>query len=197
MSTSANPSVEWLREATGALRSEVHAVVCDVVAAHGAVGWLHLPDADETGEWLERELAVVREGFAHFALARIDGEPCGLGALSIQRAPVLARNGEVRKLMTRPATRGRGVATAILMALEGRARDLGLENLTLDVRGNNHGAMALYESLGWRRCGVVPDFIAVGDARFDQVNYVRALHRPAGILLHGQAAEGPGASSRR
>ncbi|MEO6712597.1 MAG: GNAT family N-acetyltransferase [Mycobacteriales bacterium] len=156
-----------------------------------------MPDFVETSRWLDSELAAVPDGFAHLAIAR-DGEGVvGMGILSLFRASVLSRNGEVRKLMTHPDARGRGVGRVVLQALEGRARELSLENLLLDVRGNNHGAMALYESAGWVRCGAVPDLIAVGDERFDQVNYVRALVRPPGVVLHGQRVEGPGASARR
>jgi ribosomal protein S18 acetylase RimI-like enzyme len=195
--TPAKPQIEWLRDADHAVHREVHSVISAVVGQQGAVGWLHVPDAEETAVWLDRELRVVREGVAHFAVARVDGIVSGIGILSVFRPPVLAHNGEVRKLMTHPGARGRGVAKAVLLALESKARQLGLENLVLDVRGNNHGAMAVYESLGWLRCGVVPDFIATGDERFDQVNYVRALDRPAGLVLHGQRIEGPGASERR
>lgn len=194
---SVTPYVEWLREADAAVRDEVHAVVAAVVAQHGAVGWLEVPDADETGRWLEDELRGVREGTAHFAVAKVGGAVVGLGILSVFHPPVLARNGQVRKVMTHPQARGKGVARAVLLALEDEARRIGLENLLLDVRGNNHGAMAIYESLGWLRCGAVPDLIAVGDDRFDQVNYVRVLQRPAGALLHGQRCSGPGASARR
>lgn len=191
------PYAEWLRDADEGLYREVHAVVAAVAGQQGAVGWLHVPDADETARWLDRELSVVREGAAHFAVARLDGIVRAIGILSVFRPPVLARNGEVRKCMTHPEARGRGLAKAVLLALEDKARELRLENLVLDVRGNNHGAMAVYESLGWVRCGVVPDFIAVGDERFDQVNYVRALQRPEGVVLHGQRVEGPGASASR
>lgn len=189
--------VEWLGDADDTARREVHGVISAVVAEQGAVGWLQVPDAAETASWLEKQLVVVREGFAHIALARIDGTVVGMGMLTLFRPHVLARNGKVGKLMTHPQARGRGVAKAVLRALEAKALELGLENLVLDVRGNNHGAMGVYESLGWVRCGVVPDFIAVGDERFDQVNYVRPLGRPAGVVLHGQRMEGPGSSRRR
>lgn len=190
-------TVDWLVDADDLLRAEIHSVVAAVVEQQGAVGWVHVPDAEETSRWLDTELAAVRDGMAHFAVAHIDGMVGGIGILTRFRAPVLSHNAEVRKLMTHPAARGRGAGKAVLTALEAKGRELGFENLLLDVRGNNHGAMALYESLGWRRYGVAPDVIAVGHDRFDQVKYVRALDRPQGVTLRGQRVEGPGASARR
>lgn len=189
--------LDWIVDADDHLRADVSSLITSVVEQHGAVGWLSVPDASEISQWLDSELAAVRAGAAHIAMVRIDGLAAGMGILSLSRAPVLARNAEVRKLMTRPDARGRGVGRVVLLALEDKGRELGLENLLLDVRGNNHAAMALYESAGWLRCGVVPDLIAVGHERFDQVNYVRALQRPPGVVLHGQRPEGPGASDRR
>jgi hypothetical protein len=71
------------------------------------------------------------------------------------------------------------------------------ETLILDVRGNNHGALRLYESFGFQEYGRLPDFIAVGHHRFDRVLLRKELSRPAGVLRHGDRAEGPGASLTR
>lgn len=197
MITNRLPYVEWVREADADLHHSVHSVVSAVVDQQGAVGWLQTPTADETAQWLDGELAAVRGDAAHVAIASLDGSVCGLAILSLFQPAVFRRNGHVRKVMTHPRVRGRGVARAVLIAIAGKARELQLENLILDVRGNNHGAMSLYESLGWVRCGVLPDFIAIGADRFDQVKYVLALDKPAGVVLHGQRCEGPGASTRR
>lgn len=189
-------TVQWPAEGTDSLHREVHYVVAAVVAQRGAVGWLAVPSLAETTAWFESELAQVSAGNAAVACVRRNGELAGIGILTQLSGEVLRHNGEVRKVMTHPGARGAGVGRAVLLALETRARERGMENLLLDVRGNNHGAMALYESLGWVRCGAVADLIAVGADRFDQINYVLALDRPPGVVLHGQRSEGPGASAR-
>lgn len=99
--------------------------------------------------------------------------------------------------MTHPSARGLGLARAVVVALTEHARDAGIEVLMLDARGNNHGAHALYESLGWTRCGAVPDFIAVGDERWDRVFFSLRVNTPPGTVLHGGDPVGPGASPRR
>lgn len=191
------PQVYWLQEADTRTHDQVYALLTAVVDQLGAVGWLATPTAEEAADWLESELDHVRAGTAHLAIATSGGAVCGLGILSLFHEAVFAHNAQVRKVMTHPELRGNGVARAVLLALQGKAAELKLENLVLDVRGNNHGAMALYESLGWTRYAVLPDFIAVGNERFDQVKYVCALPRPADAVRHGQTPVGPGSSHRR
>jgi ribosomal protein S18 acetylase RimI-like enzyme len=45
--------------------------------------------------------------------------------------------------------RRRGVARRLMAILEGRARELGLDRIELNVFGDNHGARRLYDSLGY------------------------------------------------
>ena len=78
------------------------------------------------------------------------------------------------------------------------ARAKRVETLTLDVRGNNHAAMALYESLGFEVYGRLPDFVAVGDERWDRVLYrldLRTADWP--LRRHGDRPVGAGASTVR
>lgn len=75
------------------------------------------------------------------------------------------------------------------------ARTAGVELLTLDCRGNNHGAQRLYDSLGFVVTGRRPDAIAVGDERFDQVLMHLDLRTgPSGLRRHGGRLEGPGST---
>jgi ribosomal protein S18 acetylase RimI-like enzyme len=105
---------------------------------------------------------------------------------------------ELKRMYTAPAARGRGLARLLVGALVADAAAAGIETLTLDVRGNNHAAMALYESFGFVVHGRRPDFVAVGDERWDQVMYGLDL-RAAGAALrrHGARPIGPGSSGLR
>jgi len=104
-------------------------------------------------------------------------------------------NAEILQLMVHPAARGRRLATMLLRALVQDARRHGVETLTLDVRGNNHAAMALYESEGFEVYGRLPDFVAVGDDRWDRVLYRLDLRTPDWpVRRQGARPVGPGAS---
>ena len=57
------------------------------------------------------------------------------------------------------------------------ARAAGIEVLTLDLRGDNLRAAALYEALGFRQYGRLERFVAVGDRRWNKLLYVLDLTR--------------------
>jgi ribosomal protein S18 acetylase RimI-like enzyme len=100
--------------------------------------------------------------------------------------------------MVHPGERGRGLARALVAALIDDARGHGVETLTLDVRGNNHGAMALYEMFGFQVAGRLPDFVAVGAERWDRVLYRLDLRSAdTAVRRHGARPVGPGASPLR
>ncbi len=189
-------SIDWPLVADEALHDDVHRVVAAVVALGGAVGWVEVPDRTETANWLDRELAKAAAERAAVAVVRRSGRLEALGMWTRYVPPVLARNAEVRKVMVHPDARGAGLARLLMVALIDSARAAGVEVLRLGVRGNNHAAQALYESLGWTECGRVPDFIGLGDDRWDEVSYYLDLPRPAGVRRHGSAAVGPGSSRR-
>jgi GNAT superfamily N-acetyltransferase len=62
---------------------------------------------------------------------------------------------EVKKVFTDPASRGRGVAKALLARLEGHARDLGVRELVLQTGSLQVEAIGLYEAIGYRH---IPPF---------------------------------------
>lgn len=160
-----------------------------VAASGGAVGWLTVPTPAEVRAWVDG-LAGSRTVLA------LDGDRVlGSGSWGRHSYAVAAQNAEVRKVMVDGAARGRGVGRAVTAALVDDARAAGVEVLTLDCRGNNHGALRMYASLGFVTSGRRPDFIAVGDERFDQVLLHLDLRQgPAGLVRHGGRREGPGAS---
>lgn len=167
------------------------ALVQAVAATGGAVGWLAVPLPGEVRAWLDGALAEGRVVAAYDRVGRLVGS----GGWARHRYPVLAGNAEIRKVMVAPDARGRGLGRAVAHALVQDAAAAGVEVLTLDCRGNNHAALALYAGLGFTVTGRRPDYIAVGDERFDQVLLHRDLRSgPAGLRRHGGLREGPGAT---
>ncbi len=73
---------------------------------------------------------------------------------------------------------GRGIGRALTEGLVASARKAGIEVLTLDARGDNERALALYRTLGFNEYGRLIDFVAVGHLRYDKVLYALDLRRP-------------------
>lgn len=183
--------------AGAATYAAVHRVIAAVTALEGAVGWLSVPSPEETAAWLDEQLANAAAGRGGVALVSVEGRVEALGVWSRYTAPVVAQNAEIRKVMTHPDARGQGLGRVVVESLTEHAQAHGVEVLVLDARGNNHAAHALYESLGWRRCGLIPDFIAVGEHRWDRVFFAKRVGTPPGTVLHGSDPVGPGSSIRR
>jgi ribosomal protein S18 acetylase RimI-like enzyme len=190
--------VRWVAAADDTLRVEVARVVHAVTLRRGAVGWTGVPSPPRIDAWLDEILAAVRAGQARLALVLVGGRVEGLGRWERYRKETVALNADVQQVMIHPDVRGKGLARVLVEALVADAREHGVEVLTLDVRGNNHAAMALYESCGFRVAGRLPDFVAVGNERWDRVLYARDLRRPdAALRRHGARPIGPGASTLR
>ena len=196
MTGSRGPDVRWLdgRELDETTYAGVYRVVAAVAATHGAVGWLEVPERPEVDAWLQEVSEYSRVAMAYADLG--DGPTLlGLGTWRRLDYPVLRHNAEIRKVMTHPDARGRGVAKAVTRALVEDARASGVEVVTIDCRGNNHGALALYASLGFVPTGRRPDYIAVGDERFDQVLLHLDLRTgPGGVVRHGGRRESVGST---
>lgn len=169
----------------------LHALVAETAALGGAVGWLSVPSRDETRAWVDGIVA----GGSRLVVAEDDGAVVGTAHWRRYAAQVLSGNAQLSKLMTLPAARGRGIGRLVTRAVIEDARAAGVEVLTLDCRGNNHGALRLYADLGFVVSGRRPDFIAVGDERFDQVLLHLDLRGGvAGLTRHGGRREGPGSA---
>lgn len=62
--------------------------------------------------------------------------------------------GELANLAVRADVRGKGVGAALLDHVLDRARQRGVHEMFLEVRASNRGAVALYESRGFRQVAV-------------------------------------------
>jgi putative acetyltransferase len=77
-----------------------------------------------------------------------DDDLAGIGALVVKAD----RTGELKRFFTNPHLRGTGVGSAILRAVEAKARALGLTALRLETGIHSAGALALYRAAGFTPC---------------------------------------------
>ncbi len=99
--------------------------------------------------WTEAMLRMQLQPDSHvFLTAETEGVVVGyIGMLYV------LDEGYISNVAVRPDFRRRGVAEALLRALEARSRALRLSFLTLEVRAGNAAAVALYEKRGYRVVG--------------------------------------------
>jgi len=184
----------WLDRVDDEAIVKVHRVVSAVVELGGAVGWLQTPTRAGVGRWLDEWHAAVTTGRAGLASCQVNGKIQAVGGWQAGREGPMGHVVELTKIMVHPDERGLGLGRLVVDALIERASSFGAELLTLGVRGNNHGAQALYESCGFKTWGVLPNGVAVGDHRFDVVRMSRQLRLPTNAVIHGSTAGGLGGS---
>lgn len=110
----------------------------------------HLADMSDTAPEESRhafDVGRLEQPDVTFWTAREDSELLGVGALKIHGD----NTGEVKSMRTSPASRGRGVAAAILRRIIDTAHDKGLSELNLETGSDEFFASAwrLYERHGF------------------------------------------------
>jgi GNAT superfamily N-acetyltransferase len=127
---------------------------------HGGAGvsfFLPFSHADARAFWSDKVLPALLAGARRVVIARAGGRIVGTVQIDLALPPNQRHRAEVAKLLVHPDARRRGVARAMMTALEGIALAEGRTLLTLDtVTGSN--AEPLYTSLGYITVGVIPGY---------------------------------------
>ncbi len=187
----------WPSRINTRLAIEIHRVLHDVAESGGAIGYVSPPTRSETDPWLEQTLAAVQTGNAAFVVASVEGTIQATGLWRRNPEAVFSRSADLHKVMTHPSARGLKLGRLVVHALIDSARTAGLETLDLSVRGNNYGAIQLYEELGFHEWGRRPNVVEVGNERYDLVGMTLHLGRDPDVVLRGSEPGGSGWSPRR
>jgi GNAT superfamily N-acetyltransferase len=132
-------------------------ILTQTVAAGGSVHFMHpIPDGAAEAYW-RGMLAAAETGDRIVFGGEVEGVLAGTVTLFLGMPPNQPFRAEIWKLMVSPSWRGRGLARALMVEAEQAARTAGRTLLNLDTAVEG-GASELYESLGWIRAGVIPDF---------------------------------------
>jgi len=151
----------------------------ELVAGGAALGWLEPPAHSEVSDLLAHVAAAEPTGDGALRAAFADGRLVGLGHWLRRTRPTHRPHADLEKLAVSRAAQGRGVGRALTDALIADARRARVEVLTLDARGDNADALRLYRAMGFVEYGRLPDFVAVGERRWDTVLCMLDLRVPA------------------
>jgi GNAT superfamily N-acetyltransferase len=147
-------------DAVLSVAAQLAPVLIDTIDSGASVGWIESPTTEEAVAWW---IDLLNDPAAVTWIAR-EGQQRILGTITLVRAS--KRNGphraEVIKLMVHRDGRGRGIAPALMRALENFAETEGLSLLVLDTQTGSL-AEGLYRRWGWQAVGVIPDFAVSPD----------------------------------
>ncbi len=94
--------------------------------------------------------------------AELDGRLVGTAQLQLAAQPNQDHRADLAKMLVHPAARGRGIATALIAALEAEALALGRTLITLDTLTGTP-ADRLYRRLHYVAAGIIPDYARLPD----------------------------------
>lgn len=205
MTSTPKYDVYRLTDPTDTQIRQLHGLVSTMVNEGAALGWVDPPserdlrelvaDIVQAGEF-DNACLVVAETLTNGAS---QPEIVGFAYWSRRDGETEEPHADIPKVAVSSTARGGGLGRRIVEELITYGRKTGIEILTLDVRGNNHAAMALYERLGFEEYGRIEDFVAVDNERWDNVYFSLDLREADedDLVRHGDAPRGPGASKRR
>ncbi|MFE5812045.1 GNAT family N-acetyltransferase [Streptomyces sp. NPDC056479] len=134
-------------------------LLVDTVADGASIGFLAPLDRTAARTWWEERAAAVGAGRMAVWVARRDGRTVGTVGLAFADKPNSGHRAELVKLMVHREARGQGLGRRLLATAEQSATDAGVTLLHLDTETGSL-AERLYDSAGWTRAGVIPDYAA-------------------------------------
>lgn len=90
---------------------------------------------------------AIFQPHVQFFVARVDGAAVGCAGVAL-----FADLAEVKRVYVRPASRGRGIADALLARIVSVTRNAGLARLCLETGDRQFAAIRVYRRAGFSRC---------------------------------------------
>jgi len=113
-------------------------------------GILHLEKLSNAAPWSETSFrGELTNQQAKYFVAFEERELVGFAGMWL-----IVDEAHVTNVAVHPQFRGRGLGKLLMVRLLDEARTLGMTCSTLEVRASNEVAIALYETLGYVRCGL-------------------------------------------
>jgi ribosomal protein S18 acetylase RimI-like enzyme len=139
------------------IRAALSELLIETVANGGSVSFMHPLAREHADAFWDTALAAADRNERIVFGAFDDATLVGTVTLHLDCPPNQPHRAEIAKMMTRLSHRGRGIATALMHAAEVAASKHKRALLVLDT-ATDGGAAGLYEKLGFRLSGEIPDY---------------------------------------
>lgn len=152
------------------LTSGLADLLADAVNGGASVGFITPFGPREAADWWRSLSADIESGRVILLAARQGDRIVGTVQLRLAPLPNSRHRAEVAKLLVHRDARRRGIARALLAAIEDVARREGRTLLVLDTISGSE-ADHLYRALGWTEVGSVPNYAAMPDGTLAPTTY--------------------------
>jgi ribosomal-protein-alanine acetyltransferase len=106
--------------------------------------------------------AELEDRNGYYLVAFPPGEPERIDAYAGLRAPRRQPQADIQTIAVVESARRQGLGRVLMLRMIDEARERGASELFLEVRADNPGAQALYESLGFEQIAVRPNYYGAG-----------------------------------
>jgi ribosomal protein S18 acetylase RimI-like enzyme len=156
---------------------DLAALLVDAVADGASVGFLDDFDQRAATAWWRSRAAAVADGSLVVWIVTGPAGATGTVSLAYAEKPNARHRAEVVKLAVRRDARGRGLGRRLLAVAEEAAAARGVTLLLLDTETAS-AAERLYETAGWLRYGIVPDYAAGPSGELKDCSFYYKALRP-------------------
>jgi GNAT superfamily N-acetyltransferase len=144
---------------------ELAEVLIDCVEGGASVSFMHPLPRDRALAFWRRVAQGVAAGERALLVGNDVHGICGTVHLVFAHQENQPHRAEVSKMLVHRRARRRGLGAALMRAAESTARECGKTLLVLDtVTGGD--AERLYDRLGWKRVGIIPDYALLPEGGF-------------------------------
>ncbi len=141
-------------------------ILIDAVDSGAGVSFMKPLARDVAEDFWRGQISGIAAQKTFPIVAELDGTIAGLVLLMRAWAPNQPHRCDVAKLLVHRDFRRRGVATALMQALEDKAKTLKQSLITFDAVANSP-ASRFYQKLGFICVGTYPNFAYSGDGKLD------------------------------
>ena len=144
-------------------------LLVDAVQDGASVGFLAPMSREKAFGYWQPVIAGLRNGMVLW-VAESGGEVVGTVQLALNGKENGRHRADVQKLLVLRTHRGRGIAAALMKAVDEYASVNGRTLLVLDTIAGS-SAEFVYQRLGWQKVGEIPDYAAMPDGELRPTAY--------------------------
>ena len=116
-------------------------------------------DLFTTDSWSRESMAAeISDRHGYYLVAFPVGEPERIDGYAGLRAPLREPQADIQTIAVVPSARRKGLGRVLMLSLIDEARQRGAREIFLEVRADNPGAQALYETLGFEAIALRPRY---------------------------------------
>ena len=116
-------------------------------------------DLFTTDAWSRESMAAeISDRHGYYLVAFPVGEPERIDGYAGLRAPLREPQADIQTIAVVPSARRKGLGRVLMLSLIDEARQRGAREIFLEVRADNPGAQALYETLGFEAIALRPRY---------------------------------------